>query len=127
MSTKVTTPKTRRKPKANDFKSILERFLKKYNLSTKSSPEQLSKHNKEFDASLQGWVAHKCVKDLLTQRKYSKEKIEALLPDKRKEKLTIEKRAEYCAKASNKWVIFRHNMKLELKNNDRKEVIASAS
>ena len=45
----------------------------------------------------------------------------------RKEKLSIEKRAEYCAKASNKWVIFRHNMELEPKNNDRKEVIASIS
>ncbi|RGB22101.1 hypothetical protein C1646_776649 [Rhizophagus diaphanus] len=82
MSTKVITPKTRRKPKANDFKSILEQFLEKYNLSTESSPEQLN---------------------LLTQRKYSKEKKGALLPDKRKEKLTIEKRAEYCAKAGNKW------------------------
>ncbi|GES76857.1 hypothetical protein GLOIN_2v1877063 [Rhizophagus clarus] len=57
-----------------------EQFLEKYNLSTESSPERLSEHNKELDASF-------------------KEKKEALLPDKRKEKLTIEKRAEYCAKA----------------------------
>jgi hypothetical protein len=127
MSTKVTIPKTRRKPKANDFKSILEQFLEKYNLSTESSPERLSKHNKELDASLQDQNARKCVKDLLTRRKYSKEKKEALLPDKRKEKLTIEKRAEYCAKAGNKWVIFRHNMELGPKNNNKKEVIASAS
>ena len=101
--------------------------LRKYNLSTEFSPERLSEHNKELDASLQDQNARKCVKDLLTRRKYSKEKKEALLPDKRKEKLTIERRAEYCAKAGNKWVIFRHNMELGPKNNDRKEVIASAS
>ena len=76
---------------------------------------------------MQDQNARKCVKDLLTRRKYSKEKKEALLPDKRKEKLTIEKRAEYCAKAGNKWVIFRHNMELGPKNNNKKEVIASAS
>ena len=74
MPTKVTTPKTRRKPKANDFKSILERFLEKYNLSTESSPERLSEHNKELDASLQNQNARKCVKDLLTRRKCNKEK-----------------------------------------------------
>ena len=53
MPTKI-TPKAqaRRKPKTNDFKSILEQFLEKYNLSTESSPEQLSEHNKEFDVSL---------------------------------------------------------------------------
>ena len=67
-------------------------------------------------------MARKCVKDLLTRRKYSKEKKEALLPDKRKEKLTIEKRVEYCAKAGNKWVIFYHNMELELKNNNKKKL-----
>jgi hypothetical protein len=119
-------PKTRR-PKANNFKSILEQFLEKYNLSTESSPEQLSEHNKELDASLQDCNACKYVKDLLTRRKYSKEKKVTLLPNKRKEKLTIEKRAEYCAKTSNKWDIFRHNMELGLKNNNKKEAIAFAS
>ncbi|CAB4395586.1 unnamed protein product [Rhizophagus irregularis] len=85
--------KPQRRPKTNDFKSILEQFLEKYNLSTNSSQEQLSEHNKELNASLQDQNARKCVKDLLTRRKYTKEKKEALLPDKRKEKLTIEKRA----------------------------------
>jgi hypothetical protein len=93
---------TRRKPKTNNFKSILEQFLEKYDLSAESIPEQLSKYNKELDASLQDWNARKCVKDLLTRRKYSKEKKGTLVPDKRKEKLTIEKRAEYCAKSDNK-------------------------
>ena len=40
--------------------------------------------------------------------------------------MTIEKRAEYCAKAGNKWDIFHHNMELGLKNNNKKEIIASA-
>src|SRR5581483_2998574 len=92
-----------------------------------SSPKQLSKHNKELGASLQDWEARKCVKDLLTRRKYSKKKIEALLPDKRKESLTIERRAEYCAKTGNKWDIHHHSINLGPKNNDKREVIAGAS
>jgi hypothetical protein len=127
MGTAREISKLRRKPKTNNFKSILEQFLEKYNLSTESSPEQLSEHNKELDASLQDSNARKCVKDLLTRRKYSKEKKVALLPDKRKEKLTIEKRAEYCAKTSNKWDIRSQSEQLGPKNNDKKEVIASAS
>ena len=47
------------------------------------------------------------------------------MPDKRKEKLTIEKRAEYCAKTGNKWDIYHHNMELGSENNNKKEVIAS--
>ena len=62
--TKVTL-KARRKAKTNSFKSILEQFLEKYNLSAKSGLEQLSEHNKELDALLYDWEAHKCVKDLL--------------------------------------------------------------
>jgi hypothetical protein len=57
---------TRRKPKTNNFKSILEQFLEKYDLSAESTPEQLSEHNRELDASLQDQNARKCVKDLLT-------------------------------------------------------------
>jgi hypothetical protein len=43
----------RRRSKTNNFKLILEQFLEKYNLSTESSPEQLSEHNKELNVSLQ--------------------------------------------------------------------------
>ncbi|PKK46997.1 hypothetical protein RhiirC2_803726 [Rhizophagus irregularis] len=39
MGTTKGIPKLRRKPKTNDFKSILEWFLEKYNLSTDSSRE----------------------------------------------------------------------------------------
>jgi len=102
MNTRKVIPKVRKRAKTNNFKSILEQFLEKYDLSIKSSPEQLSEYNKELGASLQDWKARKYVKDLLTQHKYSKKKIEALVSDKRKEKLTIEKRADYYAKAGNK-------------------------
>jgi hypothetical protein len=33
-----------RKPKTNNFVLILDQFLKKYNLSAKSTPEQLSEN-----------------------------------------------------------------------------------
>ena len=102
MDTIKVIPKTRKRVKTNNFKSILEQFLEKYDLSIKSSPEQLSEHNKKLGALLQDWEARKCVKDLLTRRKYSKKKIETLLSNKRKERLTIEKRAEYCVKTGNK-------------------------
>src|SRR6266542_873437 len=91
MDTVKVIPKARKRAKTNNFKSILEQFLEKYDLSIKSSPEQLSEYNKELGASLQDWKARKCVKDFLTRHKYSKKKIEALVLDKRKEKLTIEK------------------------------------
>ena len=102
MDTIKVIPKVRKRAKTNNFKSILEQFLKKYDLSVKSNPEQLSEYNKELGVSLQDWEARKCVKDLLTWHKYSKKKIEALLSDKRKKRLTIEKRAEYCAKIGNR-------------------------
>ena len=126
MDTIKVIPKTRKRVKTNNFKSILEQFLEKYDLSIKSSPEQLSEHNKKLGALLQDWEARKYVKDLLTRRKYSKKKIEALLPNKRKERLTIEKRAIYCAKTGNKWDIHRHSINLGPKNNDKREVIAGA-
>ncbi len=75
MNTRKVIPKVRKRAKTNNFKSILEQFLEKYDLSIKSSPEQLSEYNKELGASLQDWETRKCVKDLLTQRKYSKKKI----------------------------------------------------
>src|SRR4051794_23449330 len=94
-------PKAQKRPKANGFKLILEQFLEKYDLFAKSSPEQLSEHASELDASLQDLNARKCIKDLLIRCKYSKEKIKALVPNKKKDKLTIEKRAKYCAKSGN--------------------------
>ncbi len=57
---------TERKPKTNSFKSILEQFLEKYDLSAKSSLEQLSEHASELSVSLHDWGVRKCVKDLLT-------------------------------------------------------------
>src|ERR1043166_1131986 len=102
MATKTATPKTQ-KPKVNNFVLVLEQFLEKHNLSANSTLEQLSKHAPELNALLPDWMACRCVKVVLTRgtdnrRSFSKEKIEVLLPDKRKGKLTIEERAKYCAK-----------------------------
>src|SRR3954447_7167654 len=102
MATKTATPKTR-KSKSNNFVLVLEQFLKKHNLTADSTPEQLSEHAPELDTLLPDWMACRCVKVALTRgtdnrRLFSKEQIEAHLPDKRKGKLTIEKRAKYCAK-----------------------------
>src|SRR3954451_18635442 len=102
MATKMATSKTQ-KPKANNFVLVLEQFLKKHNLTADSTPEQLSEHALEFDVLLPDWIARRCVKVALARstnnrRSFSQEKIEALLPDKRKGKLTIEERAKYCTK-----------------------------
>ncbi|CAG8673003.1 21115_t:CDS:2 [Dentiscutata erythropus] len=75
--------------------------------------------SKETDSSNPINKAHKCVKDLLARRTnkrraFSKEQIEALVLDKRKEKLTIEERAKYCAKTGPK-------------SNDNKEIVAGCS
>ena len=55
-------------------------------------------------------MARRCVKVALVKpkRSFSKEKIETLVPDKRKKKLTIKERALYCAKTGDKWDIYIH-------------------
>ena len=128
MATKTATPKTR-KPKTNNYVGILEQFLEKCNLSASSTPEQLSKHAPELDALLPDWMARRCVKVALAKPKhsFSKEKIEALLPDKRKGKLTIEGRAEYCAKAGDFVDIIANHWAVGPKNKDEKEIIAGVS
>ncbi|KAF0424759.1 highly derived d5-like helicase-primase: PROVISIONAL [Gigaspora margarita] len=131
MSTKATAPKTR-KAKANKFVLILEQFLEKHNLMADSTPEQLREHAPELNVQLHDWKARKCVKDLLVRRTkkrwaFSKEQIEALVPDKRKEKLTIEERAKYCAKSGDKWDIFIHSRDIGPKSNDDKEIVAGCS
>src|SRR4051794_26871644 len=136
MATKMTTPKTR-KPKANNFVLVLEQFLKKYNLMADSTPEQLSKHAPELDALLSDWMARGCVKVALirgtnnrgidNRRSFSKEQIEALLSDKRKKNLTIEERAEYCAKASNCVNIITNHWVLDPKSNDENEIVTGVS
>ncbi|GBC09781.1 hypothetical protein RclHR1_00910031 [Rhizophagus clarus] len=131
MATKIATPKTR-KPKANNFVLVLEQFLEKHKLMADSAHEQLSEHTPELDALLSDWMARRCVKVALTRgtdnrRSFSKEKIEALLPDKRKGKLTIEKRTEYCAKAGDFVNIIANHWALGPKNKDENEIIAGAS
>ncbi len=131
MATKATTTKTR-KPKTNNYVSILDQFLKKHNLTADFTPEQLSKHAPEFDALLPDWMARRCVKialarDTDNRRSFSKERIEVLLPDKRKKNLTIEERAKYCAKTSDFIDIVANYWCLGLKNKDENKIIASVS
>src|ERR1051325_4019780 len=74
-------------------------------------------------------MASRCVKVALAKPKhsFSKEKIEALLPDKRKGKLTIEGRAEYCAKAGDFVDIIANHWAVGPKNKDENEIVASVS
>ena len=103
MATAKTAPRSQQ-PKTNNYTAILDQFLKKYNLSTESTLEQLSEHASKLGASFPDWMARRCVKVTLTKpkRSFSKEKIETLMPDKRKEKLTVKERALYCAKTGDK-------------------------
>ena len=119
------TPKTQ-KPKTNNYVGILEQFLEKCNLSASSTPEQLSEHAPELDALLPDWMARRCVKVAFAKPKhsFSKEKIEALLPDKRKRKLTIEERAKYCAKDGDFVDIIANHWAVGPKNKDEKEIVA---
>ena len=131
MATKTATPKTR-KPKTNNYVSILEQFLKKHNLTADSTPEQLSEHAPELDALLPDWMARRCVKVALAKgtenrRLFSKERIEALLPDKRKGKLTIEERAKYCANTGDFIDIVANHWCLGPKSNDENEIVAGVS
>ena len=56
MATKATAPKTR-KPKTNNYVSILNQFLENYNLSADFTSEQLSEHASELNALLPDWMA----------------------------------------------------------------------
>ncbi|PKK57477.1 hypothetical protein RhiirC2_378482 [Rhizophagus irregularis] len=74
-------------------------------------------------------MARRCVKVALAKgtenrRLFHKERIEALLPDKRKRKLTIEERAKYCAKRGNVVDIVANHWFLRPKSNDENEIVA---
>ena len=131
MATKATVLKTQ-KSKTNNYVSILNQFLEKHNLSADSTSEQLSKHAPEFDALLPDWIARRYVKVALTRgtdnrRSFSKERIDALLSDKRKGKLTIEGRAEYCAKVGDFVDIIANHWAVGPKNKNEKEIVAGVS
>ncbi|CAG8619946.1 33850_t:CDS:2, partial [Racocetra persica] len=61
------------------------------------------------------------------RRSFSEERIKALLPDKRKEKLTIEEKAKYCAKISDAMDIFTHYLDLGPKNDYENEIVTSGN
>ncbi|CAJ0846022.1 10782_t:CDS:2, partial [Entrophospora sp. SA101] len=94
-----------RKPQTNNFTSILDQILKKYNLSTESNPSQLHVYASELGAMLPDWKAHK-----------------------RNEKLTIKERAQYCAKSGDPYDIWLHALDLiKTKNDSDEEIVASSS
>src|SRR5215471_8101663 len=106
MSTAESIQKAR-KVKTNKFVLILEWFLERYNLSAKSSPEQLSEHAPELNALLPDWKARKCVKEALTRSTekrsaFSKEQKEALMPDQRNMIYSVRNRAQKVAKSGDK-------------------------
>ena len=101
-------------------------------MTADSTLEQLSEHAPELDALLPDWMARRCIKIALTRgtdnrRSFSKEKIKALLPDKRKGKLTIEERAKYCAKDGDFVDIIANHWAVGPKNKDEKEIVAGVS
>ncbi|RIA82848.1 hypothetical protein C1645_834710 [Glomus cerebriforme] len=90
-----------------------------------------------FDIPVLAKMARRCIKVTLARdtnnrgtdnrRSFSKEQIEALLPDKRKKNLTIEGKAEYCTKASDFIDIITNHWAVGLKNKDENEIIVSVS
>ncbi|GES72986.1 hypothetical protein GLOIN_2v1475459 [Rhizophagus clarus] len=117
------------KPSLLMYWQIKRLIREKYNLSAKSTPEQLSKHASELGTSLPNWKAHKSVKEALTRCKFSKEQLEALVPNQRKcnSKLTIEERAKYCVKTGDFIDIVANHWCLGPKNKDENKIIASVS
>ncbi|CAG8545023.1 4861_t:CDS:2 [Cetraspora pellucida] len=98
----IATVQKTKKPKTNSFTSILDQVLNKYNLLAESNPLQLHAHADELSTMLLDWKARKDVKKALHRRLFKENQIEVLVPDKRKKKLIIEKRALYCAKTGSK-------------------------
>ena len=120
------------KPKTNNFVLALEQFLEKHNLTADSTLEQLSEHAPELDVLLPNWIARRCVKVALTRDtdnkcSFSKERIKALLSDKKKGKLTIDKRVKYYAKTSDFIDIVANYWHLGSKNKDENKIIANVS
>ncbi|CAJ0838786.1 3757_t:CDS:1, partial [Entrophospora sp. SA101] len=124
----MATLRKTRKPRTNNFTSILDLFLEKYNLSAESNPSQLRDYASELGAMLPNWKARKSVKEALRRRSFKEDQIKALVPDKRNEKLTIKERAQYCAKTGDPYDIYFHALDLiETKNDSDEEIVASSS
>ncbi|CAJ0830004.1 5662_t:CDS:2 [Entrophospora sp. SA101] len=124
----MNTASKTRKPQTNNFTSILDQILKKYNLSTESNPSQLCVYASELGAMLPDWKARKNVKEALRRRQFKEEQIKALVPDKRNEKLTIRERVQYCAKSGDPYDIYLHALDLvKTKNDSDEEIVASSS
>ncbi|CAG8749105.1 13525_t:CDS:2 [Cetraspora pellucida] len=102
--------------------------LNKYNLSAESNPLQLCAHADEISTMLPDWKAHKDVKEALCQRLFKENQIGALVSNNKKKRLTIKKRAQYCAKTKDVWDIWLHALDLAVpKNNTDKAIVAASS
>ncbi|CAG8786269.1 3769_t:CDS:2 [Cetraspora pellucida] len=74
------------------------------------------------------WKACKDVKEALCRCLFKKNQIEALVPNNKKKRLTIKKRAQYCAKTKDVWDIWLHALDLAVpKNNTDKAIVAASS
>ncbi|CAG8736014.1 11846_t:CDS:2, partial [Gigaspora rosea] len=95
---------------------IKRRDSQKYNLLAESNPLQLCAHAGELGTMLPDWKARKDVKEALHRRLFKENQIEALVPNNKKKRLTIKKRAQkpemYLA---------------ETKNDVDKEIVGSSS
>ncbi|CAG8721404.1 10166_t:CDS:1, partial [Cetraspora pellucida] len=126
----MTTTQKPQKSKTNNYASTLDQFLENCNLSASSTSEQLHEHAPKLDALISDWKARMCVKEALvrtgqSRHLFSKEQIGALLPDKRKRKVIIKKRAKYCTTASDVMNIFAYYLDLGTKNKDENKIVAS--
>ncbi|CAG8639709.1 23043_t:CDS:2 [Cetraspora pellucida] len=122
----ATVQKTR-KPKTNSFTSILDQVLNKYNLLAESNLLQLRAHTNELSTMLPDWKACKDVKKAHRWHLFKENQIGALVPNNKKKKLTIKKRAQYCAKTKDMWDIWLHALDLAVPKNNTDEAIVAAS
>ncbi|CAG8792845.1 3357_t:CDS:1, partial [Cetraspora pellucida] len=71
--------------------------------------------------------AYKDVKEALCQHLFKENQIEALVPNNKKKRLTIKKRAQYCVKTKDVWDIWLHALNLAVPKNNTDEAIVLVS
>ncbi|CAG8480796.1 17705_t:CDS:2 [Cetraspora pellucida] len=82
----------------SNLSDSMHEVLNKYNLSAESNLLQLRAHADELSTMLPDWKVRKDVKKAFCQCLFKKNQIGALVPNNKKKRLTIKKRAQYCAK-----------------------------
>ncbi|CAG8737310.1 15368_t:CDS:1, partial [Cetraspora pellucida] len=71
--------------------------------------------------------AYKDMKEALCQCLFKENQIEVLVPNNKKKRLIIKKRAQYCAKTKDVWDIWLHALDLAMLKNNTDEAIVTAS